>query len=477
MPSFSELHQLGLTQPELDFVDVDPATDTPLFIDPYAISKRPDAWSARCHNSIISFFQAVVDSIRSGDVATAQRLLGGLGEPNDTCLGYSTESPNGRGVGEKQSVDLYKALSDSRAVKTGLLSELSDCELMIPHIGWDKISDITTNIIRGHLIDYTQDQCHLHRIRVRGRVASGRIWNADTVSWTARYAELPVVHGRRLLLVPKATVGWTMAIDHQKYYRHFVLNFLQSEHLDANSALVQTLKNGTRRVTKKSLEARYPCSKEFLLDFSRRHPEVLRAYKEAAARAGREVLEGFGETVNEAVLAEGLIERLHRIRPGNDHASEFHDLMVGLLEFLFYPDLIYPVKEHEVNQGRKRIDITYTNNAQGGFFYRVHTAHRITCNFVMVECKNYSRDPANPELDQIAGRFSPNRGRLGLLIGRGFTDRDLFLERCRDTAQDDRGFVIPLGDTDIEQMLTFVAEGRRERVDTYLEDIFRRICS
>lgn len=33
------------------------------------------------------------------------------------------------------------------------------------------------------------------------------------------------------------------------------------------------------------------------------------------------------------------------------------------MNFLFYPSLTNPVKEQEINQGRKRIDLSY-NNAQ-----------------------------------------------------------------------------------------------------------------
>jgi hypothetical protein len=68
---------------------------------------------------------------------------------------------------------------------------------------------------------------------------------------------------------------------------------------------------------------------------------------------------------------------------------------------------------------------------------------------VAVECKNYSSDPENPELDQIAGRFSPRCGVLGLLVCRSFDNKALFLQRCRDTAVDNRGFIIPLDDEDL----------------------------
>jgi hypothetical protein len=43
--------------------------------------------------------------------------------------------------------------------------------------------------------------------------------------------------------------------------------------------------------------------------------------------------------------------------PGNEHASEYHNLIIGAVEFLFFPQLIYPWKEHEIHEGRKRIDM------------------------------------------------------------------------------------------------------------------------
>jgi hypothetical protein len=45
--------------------------------------------------------------------------------------------------------------------------------------------------------------------------------------------------------------------------------------------------------------------------------------------------------------------------------------MYGVLTFMFYPDLINPVKEHEINQGRKRVDIKFTNADEAGFFRRM----------------------------------------------------------------------------------------------------------
>jgi hypothetical protein len=96
-------------------------------------------------------------------------------------------------------------------------------------------------------------------------------------------------------------------------------------------------------------------------------------------------------------------------------------------------------------------------------------------NVVMVECKNYSSDVANPELDQLIGRMSVNRGKLGILVARTCTDRELFLRRCRDTAQAGQGFIVPLFDDDIHGMLDAIKVYRWQEIDQRLTRIFNQL--
>jgi hypothetical protein len=477
MPSFAQRFRVNKKQAQLDFVDIDPDRDTPLFVDPFALSIREDIWSTTATDLIYSFFQEAIDSIRRGDRVRAQALLGTLSEPNETCLGLSKERPRGRGVSGKQAFDLYTALATSEAARTGELSELADCDLFVFGIGADKISDITTNIIRGSLIEYTQDQCRLHGIPLEEAVPSGRMWDPIRLTWIEQYVELPVIGGEKILLVPKATVRRRMSLDSQEYYNHHVLSFLQAEHLAADSALVEVLKNKRRRVTKKKLKTHHPFDKDFLLRITREHPGLLETYKRIKGAEGALRNRDFDRDFDESVFCTALIDQLHAVPPGNGDASNFHRLMIGALEFIFYPNLIIPKKELEIDEGRKRIDISFTNAARDGFFYRAHTAHQIASNVIMVECKNYSSDIANPELDQLTGRFSVNRGRLGLLISRSFDNRALFVARCRDAAQAGRGFVIPLIDEDLIRILTSIRDGGRRFVDEYLEGIFRQLIA
>jgi hypothetical protein len=472
---FSQAFGLRRRQAELDFVDVELAKDTPLFVDPFALSIRKDEWSHSCTEHIVSFFQTVIDAIHAGDDDRARRILTNLSEPNETRLGMSKAKPSGRGVSGKQAIDLYKALADSEAARSGILTELAECDLFIPGISTDKVSDMTTNVIRGRLVEYTQKQCELHGIELKDEIPAGTLWSMDSLNWTAHYARLPVWQGEKILLVPKASVRFKMSLTSQEYFNSFVLEFLQAEHLRAGTALVETLRNGRRRVTKESLKKIYPFNKDELYRFTKAHPEVLELYKNAERRERTATSEGLDEDFDEPTFCGAVASVLKAIPTGPDRASDFHNLMIGALEFIFYPNLIYPVKEHEIHSGRKRIDISYTNAARDGFFYRLHTAHQVASNYVMVECKNYTKDVANPELDQIAGRFSVNRGRLGLLIGRSCEAKELFVQRCRDTAQDGRGFVIPLFDDDVYEMLNAIKHRKRLAVDVKLEGIFRRL--
>ena len=356
MPRFSQFFKIGLSQPGLDFVDVPLDADLPVYVDPFAISLYDDELSRESNDAIVAFFQAAINAIRSGNERAAQNMLGSLSEPNETRLGVSRGSPQGRGVSGKQAHDLYKALATSKAAKSGLVSELAECDLFIDYIARDKISDITTNIIRRSLIDYTQAQCDLHGIVIQAGIPSGMMWDHSRHTWREEYTRLPTYRGDKILLVPKNFVRRALSINSQEYLNKHVLEYLQAEHLRAGSSLVEVLVNGKRRVTKVSLRDHYPCTKTWMADFSAEHPEILKTYKTLRENIARVQRQSEADALNvssnedyvEATYAQALIENLMRIPAGNDAATEFHNITKGIIEFLFWPSLINPVKEFEI---------------------------------------------------------------------------------------------------------------------------------
>src|SRR5438552_2455463 len=149
---------------------------------------------------------------------------------------------------------------------------------MIDGVSRDKISDLTTNIIRRHLVQYTRDQCNLLNVPVQS-MALPPWFDRTTLTWKSDYWDLPVYKGKPIVLVPKIFVRQDPAYDARRYYQGFVLEFLQAEELKANGSLVKALRDGTRYVTKKDVAKKYPCTKTFLYRFSKEHPEVLHKYR------------------------------------------------------------------------------------------------------------------------------------------------------------------------------------------------------
>jgi hypothetical protein len=84
-----------------------------------------------------------------------------------------------------------------------------------------------------------------------------------------------------------------------------------------------------------------------------------------------------------------------------------------LLSAVLYPSLASPVKQDEIHEGRKRIDITYLNEAKHGFFDWLARHH--PASHVFFECKNYGKEVGNPELDQLSGEILTVPGPCGCL--------------------------------------------------------------
>lgn len=475
MARFSTVFELGNSQASLDFVDVDLTTDTNLYIDPYAIQIRKDAWSAKCGDSIRSFFSEVLNALRQGEQTRALHFLSQLREPNETFLGQSAGHPSGRGVGDLKAKQFAEALIASRAFQTGVIADISEAELFIRGVGPDTISDLTTNIIRGHLADYTKEQCELNNIPTTVVRMLGPVWDNQTLDWISKDLNLPVYNGRPILLVPKSTVRFKLSLDSQEFYNHYMLEYLKQEYLNSGHSLVQTLKNGDRRVTKTSVKERHPFVKDNIAQFVIDHPDILEMYKKIKGASGPLSIEEFQLFFDEQAYSEALIQKLRQITPGDEEASKYHRHALGITTFLFHPSLITPIKEHELHYGRKRIDIRFTNAAVHGFFHTMLASAQTRALTVVVECKNYRTEIRNNELDQLTGRFGHQRGFFGMLLCRSMENRTRVIASCGDSANDGRGYMLVLEDEDLIHMLNCVKEDNRPGVEAFLYARFQEI--
>jgi len=479
---FSEFYNLDKTQPYLDFVDIPLHTDVEVFLDPTSIKALDTVWGHELSSLLQTYFQKVLQLIQDNEHEDAINLLSGLSEGNEFHLGFSKDKSQGKGFGPSSAKLIWEALFDSDAVKSGLLEDIEDTALMIKGIGPDMISDAVCNILRGPLIKYTQDMCQYYNVPLIDNVESGKIWNAEIGQWEETLTSLPIAEGYgKIILIPKNLVRHSIAYDGENYYRHYLLPVMQEEHIQNKSPLVQLTKKQEAYVTKKDLMAKYGSGKLAIVRETISRPYVLQQYKSDKLQNAPKALrhnELAKIEESEPLRIDDLkdyIKELRKLDVGKNDAYKYEDIIEKILTVIFYPSLTHPSKQTSIHSGRKRIDITYKNSAHNGFFSWV--SKHYASSLIFIECKNYSSDITNPEIDQLAGRFSPNRGKVGLLIFRETKDKELLYQRCKDTAQDDKGFILALDDNDISILVDEYIDTKEEQEFKLLDKLFKKLIT
>jgi hypothetical protein len=381
----------------------------------------------------------------------------------------------------------FDEISSSQAVKTGLISDLEDTALVIEGVAEDRISDVTTNIIRAQLIEYTQEACKFYGIPLEKNVVVAPHWDTGSRKWRQAAADLPLPQGSPLLLVPKFIVRRGLHCDPGEYYRHYVLEYFKDEELSNRSPLTYVARGGAIRIHKKDVEAKYRKKhsagssgiyKRVNADGTLANPDLLTRFKadkrsDPPKTISREELADATGTPPVPDYAQLLADVLTTPK-GKVDATRYELRVEALFSALFDQHLVHPVRQARLHDGRKILDISYVNNSRSGFFSWLSQHHPVAN--VVVECKNYTSDVGNPEYDQLAGRFSPSRGRYGLLVFRNCGNKVKLMNSCRDTSSDNRGFITPLDDDDLKSLVDEVVNtGSCVEFDGLLHNRFKQL--
>lgn len=276
---------------DIDFVDIDTATDTELFLDLGLIEAGTDTFSRWCAQSVSTFFDAVFDCCRLGDKARLTELLEHSSETNDTHLGYSEERPVGRGASLNILFPIFDHLMQEGLFAADAIRNPNDIRVLAKNFDSDRMSDLLTNILRDQLYVFTATQCAKWGIPMLG-TRMGWCWDPEARRWFRHTWKCPLIEGKPILLVPKWLVSRWCHCDTEDFIRHYLLPYRQKYHLDHNTPEChrRTLKNGTQKIsppTKKELRSKELSGsplKEHAVAFARANPWTLSEFESDRVR-------------------------------------------------------------------------------------------------------------------------------------------------------------------------------------------------
>lgn len=208
---FSDVFKISATTvDEYGAFDVALVNDLPLFVDPFLLFDSENDKYKELHTSIIRYLaflrdRACADELTEGNIT--HWLL--FKEVKQNWLGFSKTGNRGTGLGRIFANALARTLkSVFKNFGTETLTSSSHIEklsLLNGGVGRDHLSDFTTNLIFGFLLDYTEQFAREHlrpdqycRFRL-----DKVVFDYETRRWKSGYFDLPFFDGDFVLLTPK----------------------------------------------------------------------------------------------------------------------------------------------------------------------------------------------------------------------------------------------------------------------------------
>jgi hypothetical protein len=184
------------------------ASDLPLFIDPFLLFNSEKSEYQQLHQDILKYLRFLKEqALPELDEALIKDWYC-FKEVKQNWFGYTLFGNDGAGLGMDFAVALHEALGDilsnfgQETITQG--SHLEKLCLIKSGVGKDNISDFTTNLIKGYLLDYTQAfaQEHLDEEKTSTFPVPRAAFNYDTKTWMTRSYVLPKLGDDFVLLTP-----------------------------------------------------------------------------------------------------------------------------------------------------------------------------------------------------------------------------------------------------------------------------------
>jgi len=393
---------LPFGQNEVDFVIPNLEQDRRLCIDPILLYRAQNNEFRTLHSRMLEMFNYAIEQFEKGNRKDAEYLID-FPEVSEIGLGYAIGTTKGSGLGSYLNTLVFDTLTASPDLIRRKLRHIEELQLVSLGISADRVSDITANILKDSLIDYTKRQCALWGIPITEGVPITHIFNFQNGRWEDRYEDLPTnpYTDSPLIFVPRRIVRILPWINFDDYLRSEFMLFLPSKK--------KLFRKRRKAVTRKDLP-----KKPEVVEITRKEIHRIdryvakkeqRAYEAQPVSVETDVPINIGQLINE----------LHSLSSGRENAYRYQDLILKILNYLFEPELIDGKPQVRTEYGTEIRDIIYTNESDISFWRYIRDNHK---NFLVVfELKNKD-EIDNFDVDQLANYLGDPTGYVGILVSR-----------------------------------------------------------
>jgi hypothetical protein len=425
-----------LSQYQLDFVIPRIGIDLPLGIDPFLLFKSRDSEYRRLHTLLIATFNAGVAAIREGNTDEAHRLFD-FPEVSAIGLGYTQGGKRGSGVGSYLAGLIIDTLEASPALQQRGVRHVEEMQLLSAGIGPDRVSDITANVLKRFLIEYTQRQCRIWNVEMAKHVPVSHIFNHLSKEWEDAFEDLPIspINGAPILFVPRRIVRVLPWINYDDFVR---------------SEFNAYLKARRDQIKKSSTQP-----KTDVVTVTRRDISLVERYVKAREAQGGDARPTL-DYIDEDLCRESkrLKEQLAAIAIGRSEAERYQHLVLEIMNFLFSPELIDGQPEVKTIDGTERRDIIFTNDSDESFWEYVRNEYGI---ILMFETKNMEELDTDA-INQTATYLGVRIGGLGLIVTRR-PPKDSIVRKIMTVFSDGRKVILTLCDDQLRELLDLRCQG------------------
>ncbi len=423
-PRLNDFHELPFLQEEVDFAIPFLDEDIPLYIDPFLLWKINSQQDNSLHTTIVTLFNQLGYQYINGKEKESKQILIELSECNEVGLGNS-KNRKGKKIGDKTATEILNLFRYIPQINKQGFQHFEEIQLLVNNISKDRISDISSSLIKSFLIDYTIDQCN--KLNIPIEKCNIPVYDYKTLQIKSEETYLPInpINKQPIIFTPKRWLKYIPWVTYDDYFKNYYIVDVE-KHFDRKLNRVE------------------------ILNFNRHNYNLIQSYISLKEKESKDLTNDPLFNQIPVLSAKRKISSILKLPTGktNNSDRDYENLMCQTLASLLYPHLDFAKEQSRTESGTQIRDLIFYNNRSFDFLKDIYDLYE--ARQLVIELKNV-KTIQREHINQLNRYLTDNFGRFGIIFTRNKVPKNIF-KNTIDLWSGQRRCILVMDDSDLQFM-------------------------